>query len=110
MSKYRPDPLLLFYLPIRAEVEPAFDALVMIDEAIKGAKRTRQARTKLKALLASSSQTDQTKEFIGRILPLEKDRMERYTQSALRRLFTLTAHYHSALINRAEKAKLRNSE
>jgi hypothetical protein len=105
MSKYRPDPLLLFYLPTREESEIAFNALVAIDDAIKEAKSTRQARAKLRALLESPRQIEQTKKFIERIIELRKDRMERYAQSALRRVFTSTHHYQSALINRQRKAR-----
>ena len=110
MSKHRPDPSLLFYLPQRDGIEKAFDALVAVDDAIKAAKRTGQARKNLKALLESPQQTEQTKTFISRILDLEKDRMERYSQSALRRLFTYTAHYQSALTHRSTKARLKKTE
>jgi hypothetical protein len=109
MSKYRPDALSLFYFKDRHEADAVFNSLVAVDDAIKEAKDTRQARAKLRELLQSPSQIEQTRQFIERIIELSKDRMERYAQAALRRVFTSTHHYQSGMKNRTDKARKENS-
>jgi hypothetical protein len=104
MRTHRPDPLLLLYLPAQEDIEAAFDALVAVTDAISNTKGGHQAGKKLRALL-DTDQPEQVKEFIRRILDLHKERMERYAQSARRRLFTQTEHYLSALNNRAQRAR-----
>ena len=108
MRTQKNDPLLLFYLPSQEQTETTFDALVLIYDTISKAKGAKQARSSLRALL-DTEQPEQTKEFINRIIDLHKDRMERYAQAALRRLFAHTEHYQSALNNRAAKARVNRS-
>jgi hypothetical protein len=95
----------LLFLPTREELESVYDALVSVNDAVTGAKRTTQARAKLRALLAAPRQHEQIKQFISRIIDLEKTRMEKYARAALERLFVHTAHYDSAISNRSEKAR-----
>jgi len=109
MSKFHPEPLSLFYFTDREEAEKAFNALVTITDTIKAAKRTEQAREKLKVLL-KQPQSEVTKELVRRLLPLDKDRMERIAVSALRRIFTSTNHYEGAMTNRTRKARIINSK
>jgi len=109
MSKFRPEPLSLFYFTNREEAERAFDALTTITDTIKAAKHTEDARKRLKALLRQP-QHKTGKELIRRLLPFDADRMERIAQSALHRVFTSTNHYEGALTNRTRKARLKNQE
>jgi hypothetical protein len=102
--KHRPDPLSLFYFRSREEAELAFNGLVAVDDAIQAAKTLKDARKRLSAL-QQGPQPKQIKEFITRLLPLHKDRMERTAQTAIRRVFTSTHHYQSALIHRTAKAR-----
>jgi hypothetical protein len=104
MSKYRPDALSLFYFKDRHEAESVFNALVAIDDAINQAKTLKGIRKSLHAL-QQAAQPKPVKEFIRRLLPLPEDRMKRTTQSAIRRVFTSTHHYRSALIHRTAKAR-----
>jgi hypothetical protein len=107
MSKFRPEPLSLFYFLNREEAESTFNALATICDTIKAAKHTEQARAKLKTLLRQP-QLKVTKELIRRLLPLDKDRMERIAETGLRRVFTSTMHYDGALMNRTRKARIIN--
>ena len=109
MSKFRPEPLSLFYFKTREEAESAFNSLVVIADTIRAAKHTEEARQRLKTLLRQP-QPKVTKELIRRLLPLDKDRMERIAETGLRRVFTSTDHYTGALMNRTRKARIINKE
>jgi hypothetical protein len=109
MSKFRPEPLSLFYFANREEAELAFNALVTITDTIKAAKDTQSARKKLNALLRQP-QHKTAKELIRRLLPLDKDRIERIAHTALVRVFQSTNHYEGALMNRTRKARIKNQE
>jgi hypothetical protein len=105
MPKFRPDTLSLFYFKDRQEAEIAFNALVAVADAITQAQGIKDARRQLSAL-QQAPQPKPVKEFIRRLLPLHKDRMERTAQAAIRRVFTSTHHYASGLTNRTAKARM----
>jgi hypothetical protein len=107
MPKFRPDTLSLFYFKDGHEADSLFNELVLIDDAICKAKNLKTAKVRLQALLEKPLH-DLSKEFIRRLLRLHSDRLKRTSQAALRRTFTSTHHYKSALINRTSKARAKN--
>lgn len=104
MSKFRPDILSLFYFRSREEADTAFSSFVQIDDAIMLSGNTKEARKRLMAL-AMQPLHKIAKHFISRLLPLQKDRMERASKTALHRVYSNTNHYHSALCNQQQKAR-----
>jgi hypothetical protein len=104
MSKYRSDALSLFYFKDRHEAEIVFNDLIRIDDAICKAKNLKAGRKRLEALL-NTPLHEQSKEFVQRLLHLHSDRMKRTTAAAIRRVFSSTHHYDSALMNRCRKAR-----
>jgi hypothetical protein len=102
--KYRPDTISLLYFKDREDADTAFSGFVLIDDAISLSGNVKDARRRLQALVTQPLHKI-AKHFIRRLLPLQKDRMERASKSAIHRVFSSTNHYHSALSNQQKKAR-----